>query len=434
MKMKRYLVLFMSIVICIGLMLSSCAPEKTAEPTEPGGEQSAEKIELLCLIDNPESGWISEAMEKIKEKFPQYNFVFKYGGLAEDRVREVKILAAGMASCELVDFWPQSMGTFVEADLALDLTPYLEENNGEWKNAFQEGSLELGKFNGKQYSIPYSATCPIILANKTIFNDLGIEIPEGLWTWEDFVELSKQISEKSNGEIFPLADCNYGRHFVRNGLLSIWENQEQIDQFNNGEIPFTHPNVEKVMENYRQYYENEYIYPGLGSLTTSADEASAAFKQGKTAMINTVNNIAGALINKLELDKENLAVLYWPQMGPMNKLLGGGDGYFVPSFTKHEKEAVEVLKYLTSPEIMQLAVDEAVPVNIKGVKVKDDPLFIEYSKNVGAVNGREIIHFHTKLYDSVLKFPAEYINGGLSSLEHVEMLRQEVNAEISENK
>jgi len=444
-KKLKVLSFLVSVLLLITFSLSACSginvtgtdksevkQEGTSETDNKVVESQKEKPNIVLLIKNNTISWNEEYLKKIEEKFPQYKITFKdtAGADSETLVRTVKTLGSSGGSLEVVAFWPQSMGTFVDADMALDLTPYLEENNGEWKNTFQEGSLDLGKFNGKYYNIPYAANVTMIVANKTIFDEYGVELPEGgPMEWDEFSEISKQIKEKSNGTIFPFGTISQLKWMDRNGFLSIWSSQEEIDKFTNGEIPMNHPNIVKVLENTKYFFDNEFVYPGKGALVVKQEEVNSAFKQGKIAMVACTNTQIGQLTKELELDIDNIKLLDWPKMGPMSRLLGGGDGYFIPSFTKYKNEAIEVLKYMTSPETMQLAVNYGVPVNVKGVTNTDDPLYPEYTRGVGYVNGREILHLSTKMYEASRTILPEYLNNGASALEYFEQIRLEAIAD-----
>ncbi|MBQ1492243.1 MAG: extracellular solute-binding protein [Blautia sp.] len=110
------------------------------------------------------------------------------------------------SSNTLPDLMQQDYAYFeqwVEAGDLLDLTPYIES-----------GALDLSKLpesivatgvsasDGHVYAVCAGMNAPAFCYNKTLTDEMGIEIPQNM-TWDQFVEISRQIyEEKGIGAIF----------------------------------------------------------------------------------------------------------------------------------------------------------------------------------------------------------------------------------------
>jgi multiple sugar transport system substrate-binding protein len=52
------------------------------------------------------------------------------------------------------------------------------------------------QIDGKTYAIPYRGDSWVMYYNKKLFDQAGVDYPDGSWTWADFVSNSKQLTTK----------------------------------------------------------------------------------------------------------------------------------------------------------------------------------------------------------------------------------------------
>lgn len=383
-------------------------------------ESSEEKIDMVLMIENPEIPKTSEVVKKVKEKFPEINFVSKTMEMSQIE-KSVKTAFAAGESIDILQYWPNQMRNFTSSDMALDLTPYLEADT-DWKNSWVDGALEVGVFDGKNVSVPFGTVYPLFQVNKTIMEKAGVEV-KAQWTWEDFLDACKKVKE--NTDAFPLGvKSDNACWFVRNGLMQCWENQEELDKFNAGGIPFTDARVKDVFDKIKTLYDNNYLYPGEGAVSATQEQITAAFAQGQIAMFANVNNQCG-IAKEAAGDTFEIELISWPNMGKedMNYLLGGSDGFFITSNTKHPDKAVEVLKYLTSSEILQIYADTGNVVPLKGIK-SSDPDYELYGVDAAKVYPTEPIGISPEMFDYIVyNTPSNYLFYEDTCLEELEALR-----------
>jgi ABC-type glycerol-3-phosphate transport system substrate-binding protein len=429
-KSKKSMILVFVIIMSILTSMVGCSqkdnasPEATNEATNANETTTApaEKQDFVIMIEFPDDATSSEVVKKIEEKFPNLNVISKPWS-TNDAQTAIKTSVSADSPIDLAMYWPNQMETFVNADMALDLTPYLEANNNEWANVFVKDALNIGTYDGKVFAVPYASVYPMIEANVDIFEQAGVEVPEGDWTWEEFMQACATIKEKTG--IMPVGlNSEWGCWTVRNGLLTSWDDKAQMESFIKGEIPFTDEKVVKVLDNAKELYEN-YCYPGEGAITASLDQINIAFKQGKIAMKMDVNVLAGKSVSESGL--KNVAIVSWPRMGKLDYLLGGSNGYMIPVSATNPDVSAEVLKYITSPEVMQLYVDNGTPVAVNGVQ-SNDPNFIKYSTDSDKVYPKEITVLSPELNDYIAKqLPASYIFDSEGALKDLEDLRTSAN-------
>jgi ABC-type glycerol-3-phosphate transport system substrate-binding protein len=317
------------------------------------------------------------------------------------------------------------MKIFTESNMALDLTPYLNADS-QWKSVWSPGAIESGNIDGKYVAVSYRTTYPLIQINKSLFEKAGVPVKDK-WTWNEFVDACNKI--KANTDVFPFGiNSVWGCWLVRNGLLQIWDAEEEMEAFNRGDISFSDSRVKKVFENVDALYKSNYIYPGEGALTTSNDQVLSAFARGRVAMIGNVNGNAMKTVKDTVAGAFEVATVSWPNMGnPASfRLLGGNDGYFIPANTKNPDKTVEVLKYLTSFEILQLWADDGKIVP-SGKVVSSDANYAAYGKDASSVVATEIIQISSEINDYIVNnTPANYVLYGEKSLAELEDIRKTI--------
>ncbi|QTH40446.1 extracellular solute-binding protein [Cohnella sp. LGH] len=390
----------------------------SATATESVGKPG-EKLKLTLMIapvDDP-SGKVEEQMvaEHFKDK---YDITFKPWDSNVEKTLKTTIAAS--EPIDVAMYWPGAMETFVDSDMALDLTPYLEADGGAWKMTFVGNALDAGTYGGKVYAVPYAAVYPLLEVNKDIADQAGVTFPDGPLSWDDFMQALETIKEKTG--IVPLGLYkDWGPWVPRNNLMTVWPDEQTRSDFAAGKIPFTDPLAVKAFEASKELYD-KYVYPGKGALSTTLEQVNVAFKAGKVAVKANVNILAAQSVKESGL--ANVQIVSWPNMG-LNHVLGGSNGYMIPANVPHPEASIEIVKYLTSAEVLQKRVDTGAPVTVSGVK-SDDPNFALYAKDIANIQTEEVMHLSTKMIDILnAKMPANYIFNGMASLEELEKLRLE---------
>lgn len=309
-----------------------------------------EKQDLVLNIDVADEAFNAATLDMVKEKFgDKYNLIIKTWA-GTDEIQNIKTASIAGEEVDLVMYWPNSMNVFMgDQNLALPLDEYLTD---EWKARFSEGALALGTYDGLVYNLPYSTVYPMVIVNADIADEAGITLNEGgSWTWDEFIAFCAAIEENTDafGSAIP---SGWMPWLTRNGYMQIWETEEELDAFVAGEVSFFDEHITEVNDMIKDAFENDHFYPGgEASWALENDEVYAALASGKAASMFAVNSMAVSILEDTGI--ENYKIMDWPAMGPnpLFPLLGGSNGYFIPTTAKNVEGAVEVLDFLTSEAV-----------------------------------------------------------------------------------
>ena len=139
-----------------------------------------------------------------------------------------------------------------------DLTPYFDADP-EWKNLFDEKSLEFNMVDGKIYGVPTSKEISYIYYNKELFRKAGITPPETAYeSWDEFFAACETFKSKG---IIPLgmdtADFGWLTNLWFSALIGTsgeagnqWMNTIHPKNFNTPEVVAAAGRIQKMLADY----------------------------------------------------------------------------------------------------------------------------------------------------------------------------------------
>lgn len=399
----------------------------TTDNTETSSTESqGEKEDLVMVIDVADENYNADIMNMVKEKFgDKYNLVIKNWTGGPDTQQILKTAKLADEQVDLVMYFPNNMIDLVDADLAMPLDEYMTD---EWKGRFAEGALELGSVNGELYNLAYSTVYPMVVVNKDIADQAGVTLSEdGKWTWEEFIKFSSQVEEatESYGSVIP---SGWTVWLTRNANMQVWDTDEELDAFVNGKVSFLDDKIKYGAELVNNAFVDNHFYPGgEAALALENDEAYAAFASGKAASLFLVNSIAVGVLE--ETGVENYKIMDWPSMGtnPTDPVLGGSNGYAIPTTAKNVEGALEVLDYLTGEECATVRAEAGCvsTVEVSSTANVNEELLAQISRCSDQIH-KEINTVLTEVANTMeTTMPANYYFYGESALEELDAVRIE---------
>ena len=393
--------------ICAGLMLvgalSGCGAKKTS--TTDGENQinlrfsfweastgKETSTALQKIVDSYEAEHSNVHIELVSQASSGYQEWIK-AQMAVDSLPEIQMNGAN----KLIEM---GLNGVVEniADAYSSPNPY--NDNKIWRETFADGSIDnIHEYRvSPDYNIPLFGTGVAMFYNKTIYEELGLEIPND---WNEFIENCKKIEEAGITPIAYMGQKNdqttwlfyelsgdiYVDRWMRNEKINynmddhIVEN-EMVRAILSGDFNIgTDKDLQNDYAKLIEYMEKHLAYAPNGS---GFDEAAAKmlFLSGKAAHLNTGSwDIVGLLYDdEVEVD---VGVFKYPKLTKENSEYAGrgisNNCYqsIAISSTVNKQEgareaAIDFLMYLTSPEQYKIFIEgvKSIPC-VKDVEVED---------------------------------------------------------------
>lgn len=287
--MKRLATLAAVLLLCLAWALAGCAPAAT-DGSSAGSAAGSDTSQETGYPAGTMTFWTYGMPEYMKRYFDSYISredsgaqgveieMVNYSGEEEVRQQVMMTLTSG-ATEDLptaISTFPVSMQVLAENGILKDLTdavePYLDQ--------FIDGAFDQATYNGRIYGIPYALQPKMLFYNNDIFEKYGID-PERMSTMEGYVEVGRELLEKSGGEV-QLSYVDPGsytwRYWFRRGLMpqanaKIWSDDGTTVVFD------TDPGTRLAFETFQELFEGGMLY----NAATFQPAQYEAAREGKIA-------------------------------------------------------------------------------------------------------------------------------------------------------
>jgi multiple sugar transport system substrate-binding protein len=138
---------------------------------------------------------------------------------------EFQVLADGFTAenpdvtVELKEYDPVNYNTLLTADLAAGSGPdVIVQKEVKFVTTFQEGGqlvdvsdidlpedlsgTEAYEVDGATYAVPYRQDSWVVFYNKALFDQAGVEYPDGSWTWDDYADMEADLTSALGGAAY----------------------------------------------------------------------------------------------------------------------------------------------------------------------------------------------------------------------------------------
>ena len=212
--MKKIIALLLALVLVVGLV--ACGA-KTPDPTEPnndnqpagneGGNQQTEvKEDKIIVMAPPVTG---EYLNNLKVWAADFNALYPHLTVEiietswGDHSDKLSTMAQAGEAPDIAEISSGALGTYVEMGVAIDIAKYM---SAERLADYDANALEYMSLEGTTYGLPLYLTIQSIGANKTLMEELGIDVAkiqnEG-WTYEEFLDvIAKGTTDSRYGFVF----------------------------------------------------------------------------------------------------------------------------------------------------------------------------------------------------------------------------------------
>lgn len=248
--------------------------------------------------------------------------------IPQNYFQKIHLLTASNTAPDVIFMNNQYLPIYANAGVLEDLSSY---NRDFQLDKFFESSIEALSYNNKIYAIPRDISTLVIFYNKDIFDKYGVRYPKDNWTYDEFLETAKKLTHRPNlfGISFEEEPIFYLPYLMSFGLKKIPEYDDLSTQ-----------------QGLKLYADlrNKYHVAPLKTESASATMAQM-FLQEKLAM-----HLTGRwLVPKYRQDaKFRWNVVKFPVGSAGSVAPADVSGWAVSKNSKHKKEAIMLIQYLSS--------------------------------------------------------------------------------------
>lgn len=199
--MKKIIALMLACMMIVGMFAVSAAAE------------TSEKPDTIVVMAPPVTG---SYLENLKVWAADFNALYPHLTVEVietswgDHSGKLSTMAQAGEAPDIAEISSGALGTYVEMGVAIDIAKYMAP---ERLADYDSNALDYMSLEGTVYGLPLYLTIQSIGANKTLMEELGIDVAkiqnEG-WTYEEFLDVIK----------LGTADGRYGFVFANSGVTA----------------------------------------------------------------------------------------------------------------------------------------------------------------------------------------------------------------------
>ncbi len=244
--------------------------------------------------------------------------------------------------------------SFIKAGFVLELTPYMDKDNFKWRNYFFDQALAVNEFAEDNsygikpgiYGVPIDIMTILMLYNKSLFKELGLDPNKPPEDFEQFLEIGKKIKATNlQGLVSGWAEIWMIDCLASNYAFNIMGKDKVIATIK-GEVPYTDPDWIKVLNLFKDMQESGLLASGVVTMINKTAEQLFANEKAVFAFNGSwCVNVYKGMNSKLEY-----AAFLPPKVSdqyPMAIWGGAGSSFIVNAHSQNKEEAVKFLQWLT---------------------------------------------------------------------------------------
>ena len=358
----------MAVVLAAGMVgsLAACGSggkdtaATTAAPAAPAAESQAEaagaEAEELVAEEGAEievaywegstsdkEAW-DELLDNLEKDHPEIKIVRQTYPSSDFRdMLDTRI--AGNDWPDVIRYTYQRLGKFKEAEVMLDLTPYISQESLDDVNpAF----LSACQYDGKLVGMPHHTDTIALFYNKRMFEEAGIRIPTSVedgYSWEELTDIARTLKEKYN---LPYAfggiwENNSGYRY----LPFLYMNGGSVLNEAQDEVTMESPEVIEAIKLYEDWRKEDLI---ANTAFSGATTTNSLFVAEQIAFTFSGSWHCSYMQENMG-DKWGLT--YMPIRNGKTGSDMGGNAVFAYAETPYPKAAAIVVDYITNKENMK---------------------------------------------------------------------------------
>lgn len=205
--MNKRLVTILVLLLTFSLILTACGQKTTPAPEVTPGDQQpttgvqppAEKvtITLATWAGADEAKELQAVIDKVNAEATDFQIVHQAN--PADYYTKIQTMIAGNTAPDLMWLSQENVANYADSGALLDITDIITkfaDMPAAKLDDYFPGSLNVAKYSGKLYGLPWIAQPVVLYYNPAMFDAAGIAYPDETWTWDTFKEAAKALTLK----------------------------------------------------------------------------------------------------------------------------------------------------------------------------------------------------------------------------------------------
>lgn len=222
------------------------------------------------------------------------------------------------------------------------------------KSDLQQGHIEAGTVDGKEYTLPFITDVSVMVWNKNLYKEAGLDPEKGPSSIDEFVEQAKAVAAlNKDGVAGSYLAGQSGGALVFDLFPSVWADGESVMNADGTEATLDNDSMKAVLDAYKEL-ANTTNGLGAGSKEETGATWTAPFANGNIGVMPYPNTSSTALFEAEKDGGFEVGVTPIPgtKEGKTSTFLGG-DAMGISKDCKHVAQAWNFLAWLMSDDVQK---------------------------------------------------------------------------------
>lgn len=343
MKLKKVLAVAMAAMMT--LSVAACGSKSSDEGKSKSGDSKDAKLTVAIWDSNQEAG-LKEIMN---------DFTEETGVEVDIQVTPWSdywtMLEAATQGGDMPDvFWMHSdqISTYAAYDdILLNLSDKIEKSDKIDLENYPENLVSIYQNeDGDQLAVPKDIDTCAVWYNKKMFDEAGIAYPTADWTWEDFREIAKKLTNPEKNQYgTALKPATYQESWYS----TIYAYGGEVISEDKTKSGFDNPKTIEAM----QLIENIIKDGSMPEYSVVAENNTEELMMAGTVAMTFQGSWMIPDLASSEYIKENCDIAPLPKGPNGTKSISNGLGWAASAQGEHTEEAWKLIEYLGSKEAQQ---------------------------------------------------------------------------------
>lgn len=329
---------------------SNSAAGDTGSPSQSSGNNDGSsgeapkertKLTVISWWDFTQSEPLQKLKAAFEEKNPDLELEFTMVGASEYYDKLLTTIAGGGDLPDVVMLAMDRIPMFADRGAIIPLDGYADQ---EYLDSLYPVVLEATTFNGQVVAVARDISSKVMYLNKKMFDDAGVALPEADWTWDEFVDIARQLTKDGQwGFYFPKYMDGFTHWLVANeGGLATRDGESQLGL----------PQSREMLQKLHDLIHVEKVVPTDSQASQFGSGVEAPFIAGKAAMV------AGSLSSTVAFNNADVEFAIRPL--PKVKISANTsfvNAWAIPKGAKNPDLSWRVLEFFSSKEGQQIVLD-----------------------------------------------------------------------------
>ncbi len=320
---------------------SGSKPDEGKTSSTAGNKDSGETVTIQIAVSGS-----AQELDIHQEKFDGFmkehpNIKVEPVDIGSERAQKLMTLIGSGTAPDII-YLNEWTYVFANKGALEPLDEYVERDSFD-TSVYPESLLTPLRFEDKLYAFPQEISPYCMYYNKTMFEDAGVPLPTDDWTWDDFYEAAKALTDPEK----KVYGYRHPGNWADQGLNWIATAGVTFDISGTEQKGLETPEALDALNFLYKMVVEDKVSPNPAELTSMGKTADSMFQNQQVAMQ------AAGLWLLPQYQAEGLDFEWDVVRFPKNKsqkVKAGVLNWGISASSKHKDEAWELLKYLVGPE------------------------------------------------------------------------------------